>query len=524
MAIADVWAAVRVLADAASSLPLHAYRKGAAGRQRVTSGRLVELLDQPAPATSQADLVSSLMAHLAVYGAGYIGKYRENGEIIQLGLLHPERDEYRSFTWSAGTLDPAQPRLQRVARSKRPAGTGGFASTTSRSWRRTTGCSPGGRSAIVFYAKLKLPDGSQPQRRLGKVWTKRTRPPDGYLTRGMAEARLQAILDGDDPLVNIAPSHVTFGQACDELLRYLEHNRQRKRSTIGDARSTIKVHLLPAFGESTRVENITTADVDLLRERLLGGKLAHRTVQKVMILLHGILARAKRKGWIAVNPAENAKKVTVRRSEEFNVLTVEQVYAVARVAPDDLLAALFTVAAFTGLRQGELLALRWRHVDFQNAIVHVQRNYVRGQEDTPKSHRVRSVPLSDQAAVVLDGLSRREHFTEPADLVFPNVVGEHLLDDDVRDAFYDALDTAGLGHLRTKGDPIVFHDLRHTFGTLAIRNAPVTDVQHWMGHADLATTMRYVHYVPQHDNAAKLTAAFTTSATLRDDEPLIVDG
>ncbi len=54
----------------------------------------------------------------------------------------------------------------------------------------------------------------------------------------------------------------------------------------------------------------------------------------------------------------------------------------------------------------------------------------------------------------------------------------------------------------------MFHDLRHTFGTLAVRRAPVTDVQHWMGHADIQTTMRYVHYVPQHDNAAKLTSAF----------------
>jgi integrase len=92
--------------------------------------------------------------------------------------------------------------------------------------------------------------------------------------------------------------------------------------------------------------------------------------------------------------------------------------------------------------------------------------------------------------------------------VFCSDVGGHLLDDQVRDAFYDALDAAELGHLWTNDDPIVFHDLRHCFGTLAVRIAPVTDVEHWMGHADLATTMRYVHYVPQHDNAAKLTAAF----------------
>ena len=91
LAIADVWAAVRVLADAASSLPLHVYRKTDTGRERVTSGRLVELLDRPGPATSQADLVSSLMAHLAIYGNGFLAKYREQGEVVQLGLLHPER-------------------------------------------------------------------------------------------------------------------------------------------------------------------------------------------------------------------------------------------------------------------------------------------------------------------------------------------------------------------------------------------------------------------------------------------------
>ena len=363
----------------------------------------------------------------------------------------------------------------------------------------------------VYYAKLKLPDGSQPQRRLGRVWTKRTRPPAGHLTRGMAEARLQAILAGDDALVNITPSHVTFREACDEHLRYLEHDRQRTRSTIRDARSTINAHLVSEFGKDTPVED-TTADIGAYRDRLLSGKLSHRTVQKILTLLGGILGRAKRKGWITANPSENAEKVTVRRSDEFNVLTVEQVHAVARAAANDQLAALVTVAALTGLRQGELLALRWRHVDFVNRILHVRRNLPSGtfQEDTPKSHRVRSVPLSDQAIVALDTLSRREHFTEPDDLVFVSDVGGHLLDDVVRDVFYDALEDAALGHLRAKDDPIVFHDLRHTFGTqCAAKGIDLRRIQAWMGHADIQTTMRYLHYVPQHDDAARLTTAFT---------------
>jgi integrase len=368
----------------------------------------------------------------------------------------------------------------------------------------------------VYYAKLKLPDGTQPQRRLGKVWMKRTAPPPGFLNERQAQARLEAILAGDDPLVNVAPSHVTFKAACDERLRYVEHDRQRKRSTVNDYRNVINHDLVPFFGESTPIEDVTTERVDEFKDHLLARKrgrgeetLSHRTAQKVLVILYGVMTRAKRKGWITTNPCENAEKVTVRRSDEFNVLSVEQVHAVAREAATDLLCAMFLTAAFTGLRMGELLALRWRHVDFANRIVHVLRNYVEGVEDTPKSHRRRSVPLSDQAAVALDALSRREHFAGPDDLVFGDQVGEHSDDDAIRDAFYDALEAAGLGQLREKDDPIIFHDLRHTFGTqCAAKGIDLRRVQAWMGHADIQTTMKYLHYVPAHDDAARLTAAF----------------
>jgi len=95
--------------------------------------------------------------------------------------------------------------------------------------------------------------------------------------------------------------------------------------------------------------------------------------------------------------------------------------------------------------------------------------------------------------------------------VFGSVVGGHLLADTVRDGFYDALEGGDLGHLREKDNPIVFHDLRHTFGTAcAAKGIDLMKIKAWMGHADIPTTMRYLHYVPQHDDAARLTAAFTT--------------
>jgi HK97 family phage portal protein len=91
LAIADVFAATRVLCDAVSSLPLHVYRKADAGRERVTSGKLVDLLERPAPGVTEADLTSTLMCHLLIWGGAYLAKYREQGEVAQLSLIHPDR-------------------------------------------------------------------------------------------------------------------------------------------------------------------------------------------------------------------------------------------------------------------------------------------------------------------------------------------------------------------------------------------------------------------------------------------------
>jgi Phage integrase family len=98
--------------------------------------------------------------------------------------------------------------------------------------------------------------------------------------------------------------------------------------------------------------------------------------------------------------------------------------------------------------------------------------------------------------------SRRKHFTATDDLVFAGVAGGHLDGSALRKRFYGALDRAGLGAMRAKTEPITFHDLRHTFGTLAVQAFPLWDVKAYMGHADVQTTRVCVHHVPRHDAAA----------------------
>ncbi len=266
----------------------------------------------------------------------------------------------------------------------------------------------------------------------------------------------------------------------------------------------------------TLLHTIDTERVDAFRERMLAeGQLSRRTIQKILVLLHGVLKRAKRKGWIAANPAEDAERVTVRRAGEFNVLSPEEVHAVARAEPSELRAAIYVTAAFAGLRMGELRALRWSDVDFAKRLVHVRRNFTADAFGAPKSQRVRSVPMSDPVARVLDALSRREDGARPDDLVFSPGFNVPFDDDTVRKRFYAALKAAGLGRLRTKDDPIVFHDLRHTFGTLAVQAFPLSDVKAMMGDADIATTMIYVHHVPRTDAAARLQNSSRETPILR---------
>jgi len=267
----------------------------------------------------------------------------------------------------------------------------------------------------------------------------------------------------------------------------------------------VSCYLLPAFGEDTTIEDITTADVDAYRSGLVaGGRLSDRTINKTLVLLHGIFKRAEREHGLAGNPVAGAERQPYRRSGDFQVLDAAEVAQLASAAESAQDAALFTVAAFTGLRLGELLALRWTDVDFADRLVHVRRSYVLKREDTPKSGRVRSVPLIDQAGRALDGLSRREHFTGDDDRVFVDEAGDVLSQDRLRPRYRAALERAGLKPLR-------FHDLRHTFGTLAVQAFPLSDVKAYMGHADISTTMLYVHHVPQHDAADKLSALVTAA-------------
>ena len=115
--------------------------------------------------------------------------------------------------------------------------------------------------------------------------------------------------------------------------------------------------------------------------------------------------------------------------------------------------------------------------------------------------------MMEEVAEALARHGQRERFTGGQDLVFCDPLGRHLGYQSLTRRYKESLTRAELRSLR-------FHDLRHTFGTHAIRHADPREVMEWMGHADLATTQKYLAYKPRADAARRLSAAFSADAAV----------
>jgi integrase len=172
------------------------------------------------------------------------------------------------------------------------------------------------------------------------------------------------------------------------------------------------------------------------------------------------------------------------------------------------------VAAYCGLRLGELLALRWRDVDWAGSALTISRSLSSCVEGPTKSGHVRRVPLADQPAAALDRLSRRRDFASPDDYVFCSAYGRPLDGSALRRRYKKARDAAGLRPLR-------WHDLRHTFGSLLVASGvDLVSIKDAMGHAQLTTTSRYLHARPATERAAAFTSAFQSTPPSEQSDPV----
>lgn len=322
----------------------------------------------------------------------------------------------------------------------------------------------------------------------------------------------------------------TFGRIADLWLeeRWADvADGHAKRSTVDDYASMLRRASDPmktrgrgrtawimAEFDARPVAEIAGAELDAWLRKLREQGRTSATRDKYRRVTSMIFDYAVAEGWLEENPWKRARRRKRSKAKpQIRVYEIERVEEIAREIENPLLADMVRLAALTGLRQGELRALAWGDLDFPGQRITVARSGP--QETTPKGGQARTVPMSDPALVLLDGLSKRDEWTRKGDLVF-TMTGEPLADTTVRRAYERARNHV-LARAETRGESLPrcrFHDLRHVFGTrCAMRNIPLATIKAWMGHSSISTTMVYVHSYPQADDAAKLTAAFASATT-----------
>jgi integrase len=380
----------------------------------------------------------------------------------------------------------------------------------------------GGRFYDVYFRL----NGRQVKRRVGPAWVKagkprRGRPQDGYLDVAAAHDRARRIVAEHVASAQPQQAGPTFREIAHEYLRWLEQVKGAKPSTLADhgyalaePNGTTNGHVMRSLGDRPAAE-ITTDEIEAVLAAVEGSP---RTCNKRRALLLAAFNFGVKRAGLPGNPVRGTDK---RREPQrpalatYTAAEVEQLAAAlagglhrtrgtaandAERAEDLQDSELVRVAAYTGLRQGELRALRWR--DVGEAVLTVSRALSAGVESGTKGGRVRHVPLVPQAAESLERLRERGDFTAPDELVFCTWRGLALDPSALVARFKRARNAAGLRPLR-------FHDLRHTYGSLlAAAGVPVTDIRQAMGHADLQTTSRYLHARQAGEQVERFARAF----------------
>ena len=329
--------------------------------------------------------------------------------------------------------------------------------------------------------------------------------PDG-LTPAQAEVAFRQLRDQTKAASPV--KRRTVAEVGEELIR-AKRAAGRKATTIEGYDYWLRVHIAPSFG-ARDVAKITRDDVRLFLTELEDKGLAPKSRANALGVLHSLIDFALDEGWATgENPVKRvAKPRTPEADGDIHFLAPEEVEAVIRAVPADALgrveAVMYLTAAMTGMRQGELLALRWRDVDWTAGRIRVRRNFVRGEFGTPKSRRsARAIPMATRVAGELDRLFRDSATQGDDDLVFAHPATGNPIDRSrLLKRFKAALRRAGVR-------PVRFHDLRHTFGTrMAAQGVPMRTLQEWMGHRDFATTLIYSDYAPSANEANWVEAAF----------------
>jgi integrase len=296
----------------------------------------------------------------------------------------------------------------------------------------------------------------------------------------------QSLLDGRPAEKEEVKPTPTLAEFWPEFTRrHVEVNN--KPSEIAKKRGVYKNHLGPFFG-SRRLDEIRPLHIDDYKAAKLNqDELEPKTINNHLVILAKALERAVRWELIKAAPAIDLLPVP---KKAFDFLSFEEA-EILRERSTGQARAMIWLVLNTGLRIGELLALRWSDVGLRSRTLVVAQSDWNGIEVTPKGGDAEAVPLNDHAVAAL-----QVHRHLRGRYVFCHEDGERLTYREADGLLERECAAAGIRFVR-------WHALRHTFAShLVMRGATIKAVQELMRHSDIATTMRYAHLSPGFTAAA----------------------
>jgi len=318
------------------------------------------------------------------------------------------------------------------------------------------------------------------------------------MTKAIAQKKLavlQTKLDGGveaaraiaEVFGGVVGATMTFRDAIDSYLAYAA--TRRTASTLLSYRQTLSLVSRAKWAGSILGE-ITPRDLQAWTVERTKGETSGVTVNRNLNVISALFRWAIRCGHVADNPVRRVERFSERGRARETYLTAEESRALVAASSAGIGDVVLT-ALHTGMRRGELLALRWNHVDLGRREIVVA-------AATEKAGRGRVVPMTEVLHARLVALKsehpRALHGADPV-FVFPS--GDEVTSKALRNGFERAVRTC-LTIPTEKREKVTFHCLRHTAASLMVaEGVPLFDVAKILGHSTLAVTMRYAHFAPE---------------------------
>ncbi|MBS1862991.1 MAG: site-specific integrase [Actinobacteria bacterium] len=317
---------------------------------------------------------------------------------------------------------------------------------------------------------------------------------------------------------------ITFKDFCPRFVAYKKEEKKRATTTMTAIDVAIRCHLEPEFGDRY-LADITEDDVERWMRKELKTA-APKSVKNWRSVFHSILDYAVKKRVITENVVALTEAPEVTKNEKLDVMNWTDITAVRDACLDTamgrLLKLIILVACRCGLRESEIIALKWSEIQWETGWIRVIEGHVRGETKLPKGKKGRITPMPKIVKVALYAWFKTTKFNQPGDLVFGHPVdGSELNASALNERFKEAVVAAGIRptelrkYKKRNGEyelrdyvELSFHDCRHAFASWALSNgqAPAS-VQKWGGWENVKTMEIYDHFIPTGFEVDALNAA-----------------